>query len=41
MEMINEIDELLKNGENLSTPKKINESDDVNIEDIENINLND
>jgi hypothetical protein len=39
LNMINEIDLLLKNNESINVPKKINESDEIDFESIENIEL--
>jgi hypothetical protein len=38
-DMINEIDTLLENQKSINTIQKINETEDINIEDIENIDL--
>jgi len=39
LEMVDEINGLLENTESINTVQKINESQDVEIEDIENIDL--
>jgi hypothetical protein len=40
-DMINEIDSLLGDSESINTTQKINEDEDVNIQDIENLDLSD
>ena len=40
LDMISEIDQLLKNTESINVPQKLIESEDIDIENIENIELN-